>query len=150
MKKRKILIIVSIIMGVFICAGLGIYIWYINSPFVTVKKLMTSVKEKDIDSFIECIEPETAQKIQWPMDFTGITSDDLIDIVSDKSDEDTDNNKKDENTSIKISDYSRDGDKASIMLTITDENGTIETKEINFVCISDSWYLTINLTNILL
>ena len=84
------------------------------------------------------------------MDFTGITSDDLIDIVSDKSDEDTDNNKKDENTSIKISDYSRDGDKASIMLTITDENGTIETKEINFVCISDSWYLTINLTNILL
>ena len=56
------------------------------------------------------------------MDFTGITSDDLIDIVSDKSDEDTDNNKKDENTSIKISDYSRDGDKASIMLTITDEN----------------------------
>ena len=63
--------------------------------------------------------PETAQKIQWPMDFTGITSDDLIDIVSDKSDEDTDNNKKDENTSIKISDYSRDGDKASIMLTIT-------------------------------
>lgn len=137
-------------MGVFICAGLGIYIWYINSPFVTVKKLMTSVKEKDIDSFIECIELETAQKIQWPMDFTGITSDDLIDIVSDKSDEDTDNNKKDENTSIKISDYSRDGDKASIMLTITDENGTIETKEINFVCISDSWYLTINLTNILL
>lgn len=94
MKKRKILIIVSIIMGVFICAGLGIYIWYINSPFVTVKILMTSVKEKDIDSFIECIEPETAQKIQWPMDFTGITSDDLIDIVSDKSDEDTDNNKK--------------------------------------------------------
>lgn len=44
MKKRKTLIIVSIIMGVFICAGLGIYIWYINSPFVTVKKLMTSVK----------------------------------------------------------------------------------------------------------
>lgn len=58
--------------------------------------------------------------------------------------------KKMRNTSIKISDYSRDGDKASIMLTITDENGTIETKEINFVCISDSWYLTINLTNILL
>jgi len=145
MKKRKILIIVSIIMGVFICAGLGIYIWYINSPFVTVKKLMTSVKERDIDSFIECIESETAQKIQWLMDFTGITSDDLIDIVSDKSDEDTDNNKKDENTSIKISDYSRDGDKASIVLTITDENGTIETKEINFVCISDTWYLTINL-----
>lgn len=82
------------------------------------------------------------------MDFTGITSDDLIDIVSDKSDEDTDNNKKDENTSIKISDYSRDGDKASIVLTITDENGTIETKEINFVCISDTWYLTINLKNI--
>lgn len=32
------------------------------------KKLMTSVKEKDIDSFIECIEPETAQKIQWLID----------------------------------------------------------------------------------
>lgn len=150
MKKRKILIIVSIIMGVFICAGLGIYIWYINSPFVTIKKLMTSVKERDIDSFIECIEPETAQKIQWLMDFTGITEDDLIDIIFDKLDEDIDNNIKDENISIKISDYSRDGDKASIMLTITDENGTIEKKEINFVYISDSWYLTINLKNIVL
>lgn len=150
MKKRKILIIVSIIMGVFICAGLGIYIWYINSPFVTLKKLMTSVKERDIDSFIECIEPETAQKIQWLMDFTGITEDDIIDIVFDKSDEDTDNNIKDKNISIKISDYSRNDDKASIMLTITDENGTIEKKEIYFVYISDSWYLTINLKNIVL
>lgn len=150
MKKRKILIIVSIIMGVFICAGLGIYIWYINSPFVTVKKLMTSVKERDIESFIECIEPETAQKIQWLMDFTGITEDDIIDIVFDKSDEDTDNNIKDKNISIKISDYSRNDDKASIMLTITDDNGTIEKKEINFVYISDSWYLTINLKNIIL
>lgn len=150
MKKRKILIIVSIIMGVFICAGLGIYIWYINSPFVTVKKLMTSVKERDIESFIECIEPETAQKIQWLMDFTGITEDDIIDIVFDKSDEDTDNNIKDKNISIKISDYSRNDDKASIMLTITDENGTIEKKEIYFVYISDSWYLTINLKNIIL
>lgn len=150
MKKRKILIIVSIIMGVFICAGLGIYIWYINSPFVTVKKLMTSVKERDIESFIECIEPETAQKIQWLMDFTGITEDDIIDIVFDKSDEDTYNNIKDKNISIKISDYSRNDDKASIMLTITDDNGTIEKKEINFVYISDSWYLTINLKNIIL
>lgn len=150
MKKRKILIIVSIIMGVFICAGLGIYIWYINSPFVTVKKLMISVKERDIESFIECIEPETAQKIQWLMDFTGITEDDIIDIVFDKSDEDTDNNIKDKNISIKISDYSRNDDKASIMLTITDDNGTIEKKEINFVYISDSWYLTINLKNIVL
>lgn len=150
MKKRKILIIVSIIMGVFICAGLGIYIWYINSPFVTVKKLMTSVKERDIESFIECIEPETAQKIQWLMDFTGITEDNIIDIVFDKSDEDTDNNIKDKNISIKISDYSRNDDKASIMLTITDDNGTIEKKEINFVYISDSWYLTINLKNIVL
>ena len=137
-------------MGVFICAGLGIYIWYINSPFVTVKKLMTSVKERDIESFIECIEPETAQKIQWLMDFTGITEDDIIDIVFDKSDEDTDNNIKDKNISIKISDYSRNDDKASIMLTITDENGTIEKKEIYFVYISDSWYLTINLKNIIL
>ena len=150
MKKRKILIIVSIIMGVFICAGLGIYIWYINSPFVTVKKLMTSVKERDIESLIECIEPEKAQKIQWLMDFTGITEDDIIDIVFDKSDEDNDNNIKDKNISIKISDYSRNDDKASIMLTITDENGAIEKKEINFVYISDSWYLTINLKNIVL
>lgn len=36
------------------------------------------------------------------MGFSGITADDLIDIVSDKSDEDTDNNIEDENISIKI------------------------------------------------
>lgn len=65
--------------------------------------MITSVRERDIDSFIECIEPETAQKIQWLMDFSGITADDLIDIVSDKSDEDADNNIEDENTSIKFS-----------------------------------------------
>lgn len=65
--------------------------------------MITSVRERNIDSFIECIEPETAQKIQWLMDFSGITADDLIDIVSDKSDEDADNNIEDENTSIKFS-----------------------------------------------
>ena len=64
--------------------------------------MITSVREKDIDSFIECIKPETAQKIQWLMDLSGITADDLIDIVSDKSDEDTDNNIEDENISKKI------------------------------------------------
>ncbi len=37
------------------------------------------------------------------MGFSGITADDLIDIVSDKSDEDTDNNIEDENISIKNS-----------------------------------------------
>lgn len=65
--------------------------------------MITSVRERNIDSFIECIEPETTQKIQWLMDFSGITADDLIDIVSDKSDEDADNNIEDENTSIKFS-----------------------------------------------
>lgn len=65
--------------------------------------MITSVRERNIDSFIECIEPETAQKIQWLMDFSGIIADDLIDIVSDKSDEDADNNIEDENTSIKFS-----------------------------------------------
>ena len=78
--------------------------------------MITSVREKDIDSFIECIKPETAQKIQWLMGFSGITADDLIDIVSDKSDEDTDNNIEDENISIKNSYYSRNENKVSIML----------------------------------
>ena len=91
--------------------------------------MITSVREKDIDSFIECIKPETAQKIQWLMGFSGITADDLIDIVSDKSDENTDNNIEDENISIKNSYYSRNENKVSIMLTIIDENGTIEKRK---------------------
>ena len=91
--------------------------------------MITSVREKDIDSFIECIKPETVQKIQWLMGFSGITADDLIDIVSDKSDEDTDNNIEDENISIKNSYYSRNENKVSIMLTIIDENGTIEKRK---------------------
>ena len=56
------------------------------------------------------------------MGFSGITADDLIDIVSDKSDENTDNNIEDENISIKNSYYSRNENKVSIMLTIIDEN----------------------------
>ena len=91
--------------------------------------MITSVREKDIDSFIECIKPETAQKIQWLMGFSGITADDLIDIVSDKSNENTDNNIEDENISIKNSYYSRNENKVSIMLTIIDENGTIEKRK---------------------
>ncbi|MDD7522225.1 MAG: hypothetical protein PUK26_09095 [Lachnoclostridium sp.] len=63
------------------------------------------------------------------MGFSGITADDLIDIVSDKSDEDTDNNIEDENISIKNSYYSRNENKVSIMLTIIDENGTIEKRK---------------------
>lgn len=63
------------------------------------------------------------------MGFSGITADDLIDIVSDKSDENTDNNIEDENISIKNSYYSRNENKVSIMLTIIDENGTIEKRK---------------------
>lgn len=63
------------------------------------------------------------------MCFSGITADDLIDIVSDKSDENTDNNIEDENISIKNSYYSRNENKVSIMLTIIDENGTIEKRK---------------------
>lgn len=63
------------------------------------------------------------------MGFSGITADDLIDIVSDKSDENTDNNIEDENISIKNSYYSRNENKVFIMLTIIDENGTIEKRK---------------------
>ena len=63
------------------------------------------------------------------MGFSGITADDLIDIISDKSDENTDNNIEDENISIKNSYYSRNENKVSIMLTIIDENGTIEKRK---------------------
>lgn len=63
------------------------------------------------------------------MGFSGITADDLINIVSDKSDENTDNNIEDENISIKNSYYSRNENKVSIMLTIIDENGTIEKRK---------------------
>lgn len=69
-KKRRILICISVIAAILIVASAGGYIWYVNSPFPTVRNLVSAVQEKNVDDILACIEPETAQKIRLIMKFT--------------------------------------------------------------------------------
>ena len=75
-KKKIIIIVIASILSVVLCFGIGAFIWYNNSPFPTAIKMMSAFKEKDIDTVLECIEPETSQKIEFLMSLTGITAED--------------------------------------------------------------------------
>lgn len=145
-RKKKIRIVVSVMLSILIFIGIGGYIWYVNSPFSTITKLMSAAKKKDVDKVLECIEPETAQKFQLIMNFTGISSDDLIDTITrSESDKETDNNPITESASIKFSDYSRDGDQAYLTLTAIGEDGEEKKKEIQFVRVNHIWYLSLGM-----
>lgn len=79
-KKKKILIIVTAsILSIILCAGIGAFIWYENSPFPTVVKMISAVKDKDVETVLECIEPDMSNKIQLVMGFTGMSAEDLLD-----------------------------------------------------------------------
>lgn len=118
-KKKKIIIVVIVsILSVILCFGIGVFIWYSNSPFPTAIKMMSAFKEKDIDTVLECIEPETSQKIELLMSLTGISAEDLMDkLLSSESSKETNENAQTENSSFKIAGYERNGDKACISFT---------------------------------
>lgn len=145
MKKRKKLIItLSIIFVILLFTGGGIYIWYLNSPFPTLVKLVSSVKEKDTDAILECIEPKTAQKIQLLIDFTGISIEDAIDKIMPSDTESSELDGSSNNTSIKFADYNRDDNNAYIELAVKNETENTERSvKINFVRIDGTWYLSL-------
>lgn len=144
-KKKKILIIVTAsILSLILCAGIGAFIWYENSPFPTVVKMMSAVKDKDVETVLECIEPDMTNKIQLVMGFTGMSAEDLFDkiLASETDKESEENDTPTEKSSIKFAAYERNGDNASISLE-TIKGGETTTRELNFVRISGTWYLTL-------
>lgn len=144
-KKKKILIIVTAsILSLILCAGIGAFIWYENSPFPTVVKLMSAVKDKDVETVLECIEPDMSNKIQLVMGFTGMSAEDLLDkfLFSETDKKSEENDTPAEKSSIKFVGYERNGDNASISLE-TINGGETTTRELNFVRISGAWYLTL-------
>lgn len=145
-KKKKILIIVTAsILSIILCAGIGAFIWYENSPFPTVVKMISAVKDKDVETVLECIEPDMSNKIQLVMGFTGMSAEDLLDKFSssetDKKSEENDTPA--EKSSIKFVGYERNGDNTSISLE-TINGGETTTRELNFVRISGTWYLALS------
>lgn len=144
-KKKKILIIVAAsIVSLIVCTGIGVFIWYKNSPFPTTVKMMSAVKEKDVETVLECIEPDMSDKIQLIMGFTGMSAEDLLDKISsfEADKEDKEDNTPVEKSSIKFAGYERNGNNASISLETTN-GGETTTRELNFVRISGIWYLTL-------
>lgn len=75
--KRKVIVVLSVVFGIILFAGIGLYVWYSNSLFPTVVKLADAVKERNVDAMMECIEPDTVQKIRLIVDFTGLALDDI-------------------------------------------------------------------------
>lgn len=145
-KKKKLLIIVAAsILSLIVCTGIGTFIWYDNSPFPTVVKMMSAVKDKDVETVLACIEPDMSNKIQLIMGFTGMSAEDLIDkILSSEADKDsTADNTPVEKSSVKFAGYERNGDNASISLE-TANGGETATRELNFVRISGTWYLALS------
>ena len=144
-RKKKAIITLLVIMSVLLCAGIGAYVWYINSPFVTVTKLMSAVKAQDADTVLEYIEPDVSKKIQMLLRFTGISPDILMKkIIPSGQNEESSDTAETQNTSIKFSGYSRDGDTACIAVTVADTNEAESLIEFHFVRILDTWYLTMN------
>lgn len=143
-KKKIIIVVIASMLSMALCFGIGAFIWYYNSPFPTSIKMMSAFKEKDIDTVLECIEPETSQKIEFLMSLTGITAEDLMDkLLSFESEEENKNgNVLTENTSIKFAGYERNDDNAYISLTTISGDETT-TRNINFVRISGTWYLSL-------
>lgn len=144
-KKKKILIIVTAsILSIIVCTGIGAFIWYVNSPFPTVVKMMSAVKDKDVETVLECIEPDMSNKLQFIMGFTGMSAEDLLDKIlsSEAFKESKENGTTAEKSSIKFAGYERNGDNASISLETTND-GKTTTRELNFVRISGTWYLTL-------
>lgn len=144
-KKKKILITVTAsILSIIVCTGIGAFIWYVNSPFPTVVKMMSAVKDKDVETVLECIEPDMSNKLQFIMGFTGMSAEDLLDKIlsSEAFKESKENGTTVEKSSIKFAGYERNGDNASISLETTND-GKTTTRELNFVRISGTWYLTL-------
>lgn len=145
-KKKKILIIVTAsILSIILCAGIGAFIWYENSPFPTVVKMISAVKDKDVETVLECIEPDMSNKIQLVMGFTGMSAEDLLDkfLSSETDKKSEENDTPAEKSSIKFVGYERNGDNASISLE-TINGGETTTRELNFVRISGTWYLALS------
>lgn len=118
--ERKVIVVLSVIFGIILFAGIGLYVWYSNLPFPTVVKLADAVKERDVETMMECIEPDTAQKIRLIMDFTGFTLDDILNqAMPDQMESGADR----ETTSLRLSVYSRDGDRALIHFSSADTEG---------------------------
>lgn len=136
--KRKVIVVLSVIFGIILFAGIGLYVWYSNSPFPTVVKLADAVKERDVDAMMECIEPDIAQKIKLIVDFTGLALDDVLNqAMPGQMESGADR----ETTSLRLSGYSRDGDRALIRFSSADIEREEQITEIHFVRISGTWYL---------
>lgn len=138
-KKKIILITILSVTAILVCTGIGGFIWYNNSPFPTALKMMSAFQNKDIDAMMECIEPQTAQKIEWLINLTDISPEDLLNQLTDS----TTDTEASSNISIKPTGYVRNGDSASITLTRVNENGDESAFDVNFIRISGSWYLTL-------
>lgn len=114
-KKKTAAVVIVSVLSLILCFGIGVYIWYSNSPFSTALKMMSALKEKDIDTVLECIEPETSQKLKMLLNLTGISADDLMDKFLSANSGDGENEKPQaEGLSVEFSGYERDGDTACI------------------------------------
>lgn len=137
-KKTKILIIAAAsLLALVICLGVGAFIWYKNSPFPTVRRLLSAWEERDMDAALACIEPEASQKIELLLRLTGLSAEDLINTFQQER---TQGDASAGNASLRFAGYEQTGDHACITLETAEETAIA----INFVRISGAWYLSLS------
>lgn len=144
-RKKKVFMIVTVsVFSLILCTGIGGLIWYQNSPFPTAVKMMSAVKDRDVETVLACIEPDQSNKIRLIMGFTGISPEDLLDKIL-SSQADKGNKLGDtpvEKSSVKFAGYERNGDRACLSMT-TASGEIVTTYSITFVRISGTWYLSL-------
>lgn len=138
MKKKVILIVVSAVILLILCIGAGGYIWYANSPLPVAAALAEAIREKDIDSALEYIEPEAAQKIRLVLNIMGISPDDLAEKLPFDNYGGSDGIDSSENK-VKFDSYVRSGDTASLSIQAAEKTITL-----NFKRIEGKWYLLLS------
>ena len=142
-KKKKIIIILSIILAILVCIGTAGFVWYRNSPLPTVLKMASAFQDGDMDTVLDCIEPETAKKIEFVVGLAGMSANDLFDkLISIKSDQENELDEHASKPSVKLSGYHQEGDSASISVTVTNGN-TTSSLDIHFIRVSNTWYLSL-------
>lgn len=137
-KKRMVIICALVVLVLLFTTVIGTVIWYHDSPFPTVVKLMDAVKDKDMDAMLDCIEPEKAAMMRRLLSYFNIDTSALMDrLMPDESNFGGSGPSK-----IKFAGYHKDGDTAYFEIKIIDDDGSVtDTNRINFVRIDGIWYL---------
>ncbi len=146
-KKKKgrvwLILLLCIVILLGACAGGG-YLWFRSSPFPTALRLAEAMKTADAEQLLDCVEPNTAQKMRQLLRLTGMDADRLFSYLLSGAAQ-TEDDAPAADAKVRYGGYERSGDTALIKLRITEQSSdaAARTIELPFVRIDGVWYLSL-------